>query len=295
MKILIIGASGFIGNFCFNYFSKKNETVGIDINSFSKNIIVDPDMNLISQVIAKKFDVIINCAGSSNIQNSFTDTANDFKLNVSYVKDVLEYVKTFSPETKVINLSSAAVYGNPKTLPIKEASDTSPLSPYGKHKLLSEQILKDNHHLHNLNTLSVRIFSAYGPGLKRQFFYDLYSKLKSNPTKVELYGTGNESRDFVFICDIADALEILIHKVAFKGEVYNIASGTESFISETAKSFAKIVNYKGEIIFTNDQIEGYPINWKADISKLTALGFMPKINLEEGLHHYYNWIKNEII
>lgn len=202
MKILILGASGFIGSACFEHFSKKNETVGVDrINTFSKNIITDPDNTLIPGLIAKKFDVIINCAGSSNIQASFTNAENDLKLNVTFVQDLLEHVKKLSPNTKIINLSSAAIYGNPKILPIDENSETAPLSPYGSHKLRSEQIMGEYNHFYNLKTLSVRIFSAYGPGLMRQFFYDLYSKFNFNSSNVDLYGTGNESRDFIFVTD----------------------------------------------------------------------------------------------
>ncbi|MBA2613903.1 MAG: NAD(P)-dependent oxidoreductase [Bacteroidetes bacterium] len=293
MKILIIGASGFIGNACFNYFSKKNETVGVDrINNTSNTIIIENDSTIIPNLVAKKFDVIINCAGSSNIQDSFINTDNDFKLNVTFVKDLMELIKNSSPNTKVINLSSAAIYGNPKSLPIKESTHPNPLSPYGLHKLQSEKILKEYHYLFNLNTLSVRIFSAYGPGLKRQFFYDLYTKFTSGKDQIELLGTGNESRDFIFIADIIDALDVLIHKAKFDGGVYNIGSQRESFIQPTAKIFAKICNYKGEIKFTQKQFDGYPLNWEADISKLRSIGFFPKTKLEEGLKVYFNWIQN---
>ena len=294
MKILVIGASGFIGNACYNYFSEKHETVGVDcINKSSNKILIDSDNTLIPVLIAKKFDVILNCAGSSNIQNSFTNTANDLKLNVTFVKDILELIKNSSPDTKIINLSSAAVYGNPTELPIQESAETKPLSPYGFHKLKSEQLLEEYNRIYKINTLSVRIFSAYGPGLKRQFFYDLYSKFNLNNSTVALYGTGNESRDFIFVTDIINALEILIRNGLFKGEVYNVASGEESYINNAAKVFSKVANYPGTITFTNEQIEGYPINWKANIRKLSALGFSPKIKLEEGLKLYYNWLKNE--
>lgn len=294
MKVLILGASGFIGSACLEHFSKKNEAVGLDrINSSSKDIITDPDNVLLQDLVAKKFDVIINCAGSSNVQGSFTNTENDLRLNVTFVEDLLEHVKNLSPGTKIINLSSAAVYGNPKTLPINENCETAPLSPYGSHKLRSEQAMEEYNRLFNLNTLSVRIFSAYGPGLKRQFFYDLYSKFNLNSNNVDLYGTGKESRDFIFVSDIIKAFETLIEKGSFKGEIYNVASGEESQIVKTAKLFAEIASYKGKITFTNEKIEGYPINWKADISKLMSLGFSPKVKLEEGLKLYYTWLKKE--
>jgi nucleoside-diphosphate-sugar epimerase len=79
---------------------------------------------------------------------------------------------------------------------------------------------------------------------------------------------------------------------SFKGEVYNLASGEESFINKTALLFASICNYNGEIIFQNSQIQGYPINWKADITKLKSLGFSPQISLKDGLEEYFSWIDN---
>ncbi len=293
-NILILGASGFIGSNCFSYFSKKHNTLAVDvINHYSDDIILDTDFSITPKLIKEhKFDVILNCAGSSNIQASFLQTENDFRSNTVYVQQVLDAIKQFSPQSKFITISSAAVYGNPKNLPIKETDDKNPLSPYAVHKLLSEELVKNYAQIFKLSAISVRIFSAFGPGLHRQFFYDLYSKMRSNKEEVVLLGNGHESRDFVFIDDILNAFEILIDKANFVGEVYNIASGNESFINKTAHQFANIVSYKGSIIFSDQQAAGYPLNWQADISKLKAMGFETKTTLEEGLKNYVNWLKN---
>jgi len=294
MKILVIGAAGFIGNACLNHFSAKATTLGVDCAGYpSENLLFDKEFDLIPKLIADTYDVIINCAGSSNIQGSFTDTGNDFKSNVFFVQQLLEYIKALSPTSKLINLSSAAVYGNPERLPITEQAATNPLSPYGFHKLLSEQIMEEYARLSGLNTLSVRIFSAYGAGLKRQFFYDLYSKFKNNHDGIELGGTGRESRDFIYISDILNAIEVMIIKGEYTGSVYNLASQNESFIDETARIFAAICGYTGEISFNQKQFEGYPLNWKADTSKLRSLGFSPAIKLENGLQLYYEWLKKQ--
>lgn len=300
MKILVIGASGFIGNACFKYFSelvdasgKKNETFGFDCaGKMSKNLIIDSDFTALPALISENFDVVLNCAGSSNIQESFTDTGKDFWLNVVFIQNILELIKTLSPATKIINISSAAVYGNPELLPVNEGSPTHPLSPYGLHKLLSEKVMEEYAALFSLNTLSVRIFSAYGPGLKRQFFYDLYSKFNLHPDLVQLNGSGKESRDFIFISDITEALNVLIQKGQFRGTIYNLASEQESFIGASAQLFAEICGYQGEIKFNGQQYAGYPLNWKADTTKLKSTGFSPKISLAAGLELYFNWLKN---
>ncbi len=294
MKILILGAAGFIGNACYDYFSSENEVSGIDLSDrHLKGLVIDSDFTATKKLIAgKQFDILLNCAGSANIKESFTSPENDFLSNTTYVETILKLLLEYSPNTKFINISSAAVYGNPDKLPISENALTKPLSPYGINKLKSEEIMRGYFTRSNIQTLSVRIFSAYGPGLKQQFFYDLYRKFKTNGDEVALFGTGNESRDFIFISDIAEALNILITSGEFEGEVYNLASGNETFIKDAARTFADILKYKGKLIFTNEQLEGYPLNWCADISRLKDLGFAPKIKLEQGLDLYANWLKN---
>ncbi len=294
MKLLIIGASGFIGNATLDYFSKKYTVTGIDaIGNVEKNILQINGFKEVEELISKnKFDVIINCAGSSNVLQSFNDPALDFELNTMLVQQILDAIRKHLPAAKLINLSSAAVYGNPISLPVKETDPTHPLSPYGLHKLLSEQLISNYCNFYGLQGLSVRIFSAYGPQLNRQFFYDLYIKFNSGKEYIELTGTGKESRDFIFISDIVEAFDVLIRKGKFTGEIYNLSSGEESFIDTTAGLFAAICDYKGEIRFNQQQFEGYPLNWKAATDKINALGFSPKIKLDDGLNTYFNSVKN---
>ena len=294
MKILITGASGFIGKACMNYFSQNHDVIGVDYyNNGSENIHIETDFSVTKGLIEKTCpDIIINCAGTSNIQESFSNTLKDFSSNTAFVQLVLDTIKSKSPETKFVQLSSAAVYGNVVNLPINEDALPNPISPYGFHKLLSEKLVSHYHKLFKINTVSVRIFSAYGDGLRRQFIFDLYSKFASNSKAISLFGTGNESRDFIHISDIIRALDIIIKNAQFEGEVYNLASGQESFINSTSALFAEICNYSGEINFVNSAIDGYPINWRADISKLAKLGFKPQMNLDEGLKKYYTWIKD---
>lgn len=296
MKILVLGASGFIGNFCLNYFASNHSVQGVDITSHAKeNILADNNFSLLPSLIKEnQIDVVLNCAGSSNVLESFNNPDNDFTLNTVYLHKILTLLKNYSPTTKLITISSASVYGNPQSLPVNESNALTPLSPYAFHKLLSDQIVEEYARLFNIKALSVRIFSAYGPGLRKQFFFDLYSKFIANPKEVNLPGTGNESRDFIYISDIAAAFNVLINHADFNGEVYNLGSEVESFILPTAKLFAEICQYKGEINFTQNQFAGYPLNWKADTAKLRRLGFAPQLSLEEGLHRYHQWIKNNL-
>lgn len=293
MNILIFGASGFIGHACYSFFNEQHAVTGVDVQNIKQAaVIVDLDFSKSKAFIQSgKFDVIINCAGSSNIQQSFTNPELDYDLNTRYVEKILICLNAFSPHTKFINLSSAAVYGNPDSIPISESQAIHPLSPYGKNKLSAEKIIQSFAQNSGVKGLSCRIFSAYGIGLKRQFFYDLSTKFIEHPDQITLHGTGRESRDFIYISDIIAGLKVLIEQAAFAGEVYNLANGIEVFIDEAARLYADIFGYKGQITYSQKQFDGYPLNWQADISKIKTLGFEPIISLHSGLSFYADWIK----
>ena len=94
-------------------------------------------------------------------------------LNVSNVFKQLDAIRKFQPGCKYINLSSAAVYGNPESLPISEDHHLDPISPYGNHKKMAEEVCADFYTNYRIPTCSLRIFSAYGAGLQKQLFWDL--------------------------------------------------------------------------------------------------------------------------
>lgn len=293
MTILIIGSKGFVGSHCSRFFNALNYVVvECDVvDSQEENYYKIDSIQFDFSSLFKQygFDVCINAAGSANVAYSYEFPEKDFELNVSLVINLLGAIKTNSPNCKFINFSSAAVYGNPKELPIKEDTDLGPLSPYGYHKMLSENLLLEYHRFFKLQTCSLRVFSAYGPGLKKQLFWDVFQKSKTN-NNVRLFGTGNESRDFIYISDLVDAVACVINKGSFIGETINVATGTETTIHEAANILAGTLMPHTKIVFSGEVKEGDPINWKADISQLLAFGFVPKYKIEEGLLEYYNWL-----
>ena len=298
MNLLIIGSKGFIGSHCLNYFRTKGHVVvGCDIaesdeeNYFSYNSFKG-DFNALFN--SRKFDACINAAGSANVAYSFTYPEKDFQLNVSLVIDIMAAIKVNSPHCKFINFSSAAVYGNPSQLPIKEYAELKPLSPYGYHKMLSEKLLTEYHRFFNLATCSLRVFSAYGPGLRKQLFWDLYQKSLSSD-EIHLFGTGKESRDFIYIDDLVSAVDIVLQHASFRGECINVSSGIETEVSEAADVFINHYAPGKRVVFDGIQKQGDPVNWRSDIDQLYALGFEAKVNLCEGLKSVADWLKNEKI
>ncbi|MCF8428876.1 MAG: GDP-mannose 4,6-dehydratase [Bacteroidia bacterium] len=297
MNILVIGSKGFIGSHCVEYFGSKNHVVfeaGVSANNDNPNYtqLHASNTNFAELFTKNKIDWCINASGSAHVGFSFEKPDIDFELNVLNVHKLLVSIRTHQPQCKFINFSSAAVYGNPEQLPIKEESGKNPLSPYGFHKLQSEYLIKEYHRFFGLSTCSLRVFSAYGPGLKKQLFWDLFQKMKHDSEHIEIYGTGNESRDFIYIDDLVHAIEIIFTQSPFDGSAYNLSSGNETTIKSVVKLFYSYLNPDTKYRFNNMQKLGDPNNWQADISELKKLGFETKISLEKGLLLTANWLKN---
>lgn len=295
MKILVVGSKGFIGSHCVEHFEKKNEVWGCDIILEYGNpyyIPIDSVDSEFGAIFRKyQFDVCINCSGAANVPFSLERPFDDFRLNTYNALKLLEAIRLFSPNCKFITMSSAAVYGNPRCLPIAENSLTAPVSPYGCHKYITENICKEYSDFWNIKTCCLRIFSAFGPGLKKQIFWDLYNKF-SKQDIVELWGTGNESRDFIYISDIIDIIELAIFNSSFKCDIVNVANGCQVKISDVTSFFQKIIRNNKKVIFNNKIRKGDPLNWEADITTIKSWGYIQKTTLEDGINNYILWLKN---
>jgi UDP-glucose 4-epimerase len=236
------------------------------------------------------FDWLINAAGSGNVPYSMTHPVLDFEANCLDAIKVLDGLRRFQSGCKYLHLSSAAVYGNPVRLPISEDDKPSPLSPYGWHKLLSEALCKEYTSIYNLRTAIARPFSVYGPGLKKQMFWDLYQKTKDkNP--VELIGTGKESRDYIFINDLVRAFELILEKGEMRSEIYNVASGLETTIEKAVHLYFDALKMKNGYTFSGNVRKGDPLNWQAEVTRLNQLGFKCSTALPDGLRQLADWIK----
>ncbi len=294
MKIIVVGAKGFIGAKCMAYFGALgHEVVGADIHAGDGRYLQvdaqDPDFEPLLETHSDAL-VCINASGSAHVGFSFEEPHQDFNLNVANVCKLISAIKKYSPQCKFINLSSAAVYGNPNYLPVDEAHPMNPLSPYGFHKFQSELICKEYAQYFGVSTCSLRIFSAYGPGLKKQLFWDVYQK--SLRGAIELFGTGEESRDFIYIDDLVYAIDCVIQRSVFKGETINIASGTETTIKDATNELVAYLSPNIGVTFNQQVKEGDPKNWRANIDQLKALGFVSNVSFSAGIKQYAAWVKD---
>jgi UDP-glucose 4-epimerase len=295
MKTLIIGSKGFIGSHVLSYFKSMSLPVlGCDVVTEyddSNHIQIDAT-NSDFHDIFKNNEIVncINCSGAASVPLSLENPLKDFNLNTLNVFKILDAIRQYQPNCKFINLSSAAIYGNPDQLPIKENFNFKPVSPYGLHKMQAEQICMEFYHFYQVKTCSLRIFSAYGEGLKKQLLWDLFQKFKNNEI-IELFGTGHETRDFIYIDDIVQAIICCVNSADFVGEAINIANGEELSIKTIATLFNNEFGANKNIIFNNQTKKGDPLNWKADISKLQKLEYKKTVSIEEGIKNYIEWAK----
>jgi dTDP-glucose 4,6-dehydratase/UDP-glucose 4-epimerase len=282
MNLLVLGSEGFIGRNAVAHFRSlgyKVTQADIVLKEAPDYLLINPEAPDFGTIfLHRQFDVCINATGAANVQLSFSNPALDFSLNTANLYYLLDSMRMHSPGCKFINISSAAVYGNPTELPIKETAPLRPMSPYGFHKQYSEQICREFFVFFKLPTISIRVFSAYGEGLKKQLFWDLYKKVSQNDGLVQMYGTGSETRDFIYIKDLLHSMHCIILKADFNGGVVNVANGIESSIREVVDIFMELFPSKAQVQFIGNNKLGDPLNWKADISLLSSFGFSQNIH-----------------
>lgn len=185
----------------------------------------------------------------------------------------------------VVLTSSSAIYGEPRSLPIKESHPTNPISPYGISKLCAEKILYAYHVEYSLKTIITRLFNVYGPLARRYLIFDVYRKLKENSQHLEILGSGNQIRDFIHIDDVVNVLERLSVTKNAIGDIFNVGTGKGMTVKDVVKIIIQTMN------LNNVNVHYSMFSWMGDPSKLVAdtkklsrfLSWAPKIPPHEGI------------
>lgn len=297
LRILVLGAEGFIGKYIVKYFvDRQFIVVGCDLfeaptqkYTYVKVSRLSPEWEEVFHNYS--FDVCINASGSGNVPYSVSHPFNDFEANALDTIRILDAIRKHNPECRYLHISSAAVYGNPAKLPILEEDLLRPLSPYGWHKLIAEQICKEYYEIFKTRIAIIRPFSVYGSGLKKQLLWDICNKLQNND-EIELYGTGKESRDFIHVTDLVALIGSIVKADHFDFTIVNAASGIETTIAEIAEIFESCYESKKKIKFSGQFRVGDPLNWRASVVKAESIGYLTKVSLEDGIMEYVNWFKN---
>jgi UDP-glucose 4-epimerase len=233
--------------------------------------------------------VVVHCAGSGQVGFSLTRPYEDFHRNVDSTATVLEYLRTLAPRATLVFLSSAAVYGNAFAGPISEATPAAPLSPYGTHKQLAEQLCAAHSHHFGLRTIVLRLFSVYGPGLRKQLLWDACHRLKTDVP--EFAGTGRELRDWLHVSDAAALIQAVASANPAGHSVLNGGTGTGTPVSEVLAELAAALGTR-EARFTGQHRPGDPSSLVADASRASLLGWRPRYSWRRGIREYADWFRD---
>jgi len=195
----------------------------------------------------------------------------------------------------VLFASSSKVYGDAE-LPTPEGHPLRPISNYGDSKAAAEAYCSSYNSLYGIRTASLRYYNIYGPRSRKGVMFDFLKKLQQDKKKLEVLGTGDQMKDYLYIDDAVDATLLVAEKGKLRSEAYNVGLGESYSVKELVKRLLKLLGLSG---VTKPLYRG-GISWpgdvqrtQADISKLKTLGFTPKFGLEEGLRTFMDWYKLE--
>lgn len=300
-SVLITGAGGFIGTHLVASLAemlakvtavvttdgttKANPARGVALLSVDRH---EADWRAIVRHV--KPDCIFHCAGKSSVGFSMEEPLTDFSSGPPFTFRILEAVRHESPGARFLNLSSAAVYGEGGPSALEESQPLSPMSPYGFHKQQTELVCSEFARVYGLATFSARIFSVYGPGLRRQVVYDVLSRALSSGA-LSFEGDGSEERDLLHIQDVVDALCLVGHRGRFDGGCVNVASGCSINMRSLAALISELLDGNPVATFSMTKSPGKPDTWRASIAELRTLGFEPAIPLRMGLRETIDWIR----
>jgi nucleoside-diphosphate-sugar epimerase len=306
MKALVTGGAGFIGsNLVKSLLEQGDEVIVLDnlSSGYQKNIhgldieFVEGDIrdSLLVDNIMKNVDAIYHLAASVGNKRSIDNPFLDADINVRGTLCILEAARKHFVK-KIIVTSSAGIFGELKTLPIKENHPVEPRTPYACSKLYAEKIALAYADLYGIEAVCLRYFNVYGPHQRLDPYGNAIPifvfKMLQNET-ISIFGDGEQTRDFVNVHDIVQAN---IKSAKTKGLIgaFNIASGIQVTVNQLVRDLIKISGLQ-PIVHYQDPRPGDVRHSLADISAAKmAFGYSPEVNLKEGLEEYVVWAKTEL-
>jgi len=299
-NILITGANGFLGSYCVDKFAKSGDEIFTIGYKCCKNVnihdAVDGEVNLDNLQKFKNinFDIIIHCSGSGNVGYSFQEPFDDFNRSVNSIISILEFARKYLQDTLIVLPSTPAIQGLHDDSPIRESDPSMPVSPYGVHKKIAEELCLSYSNNFAVKTAIVRFFSIYGERLRKQLIWDVCNKMnRAKNSDIEFWGTGDETRDWIYIDDAVNLIKKVCECKIDKSFIVNGGSGTRYTIRETLNILAQSYNFSGNIKFNQFQKAGDPKYYLADTTIANLIGWKPEFSLYKGLENYVNWFKKE--
>jgi UDP-glucose 4-epimerase len=237
---------------------------------------------------------IFHLAGGSSVGLSIAQPFEDFSRTVVSTARLLEWLRGSAPQCHVIAASSAAVYGSGHAGPIPEDAVLSPMSPYGYHKLMMEQLCNSYAASFGIRSTVVRLFSVYGPRLRKQLLWDVCCRLAQGESALVLGGTGSEIRDWT---DVRDVVRLLAQIGDLpQSETIRIMNGGSGRGTSVAAIATRLVGDWGSDIpvrYSGVARAGDPLSLLADDAGLRQIPFHWRIPVEQGLADYVKWFRDQ--
>jgi len=269
--------------------SKKIKVEKIDVTDFKK---------LGKSIQKNKPDVIIHLAGQTSHLQSFENPLKDIDSNAKSTLFILEEIRKKKLKCRFILGSTFVVIGRPQKLPVDERTPCWPTMIYGANRLASEHYCKIYHEVYGLDTLTFRITNSFGPreqvvSTKNAVNFLIHEAFLGKT--VTIFKKGNFFRDIIYVSDVISGIKTIMKK-GKSGELYWISSGKKIWFYELGKLLEKLTDAKVKFVKEPNYTKKVDVgNFVVDNSKLRALGWKPKINLNQGIKETLEYFKSEKI
>lgn len=311
MKWLITGGCGFIGaNLIKKLIEEGNhEIVVLDnfsvdtgdnvgyLRSLDNVEIIFSDLMDIEKLInlcPHGIDVIVHLAASSGVRESVEQPVFWFENNVVTTLNMLELARRNQIDNFIFSSSSASI--GDCDPPIHEELPMHPISPYGASKSCCEMYLIAYYHSYGMDTVSLRFSNVYGPmsAHKQSVVAKFVNKIVNNET-IEIYGNGQQTRDFIYVEDLVGAIIIAAKKDDVGGETFQLSSGVETTINEITKKITDRFHWSSiDIDNIPPKVGDILTNWADNTKIKERLGWEPEVSLDNGLEKTIDWFLENI-
>jgi UDP-glucose 4-epimerase len=238
-------------------------------------------------------DVVFHLAGNADAGLSVAQPSLDFSANVTATFNVIDATRRTGAGTMLF-ASTATVYGEPERVPMNEEHPLRPQTPYAGHKLAAEVMIEAHGRCFGLDVRRVRLFNTYGPRQNKYVMFDILEKLRRNPRRLEVLGTGKQVRTYNYIADTVDALLLAAVHPQARATVLNIAGRQPVSIGEMVDLIIAAAGIEQpEIVYTGQSWEGDVMRLYGSSERLSELGFEPRVDLAEGIRRLVAWHRTE--
>ncbi len=308
MIILVTGGAGFIGShFTKMTLKNGNRVVVLDKLTYAgnlenlKEIKNHPNFRFYKGDICNKKlvekilknegpEVIINFAAETHVDRSILDAEAFIDTDVKGTFVLLQAARKF-PIKLFIQVSTDEVYGSIPEGSFKETDALNPSSPYSASKAAGDRLAYSYWVTYKSPVIILRPCNIYGPNQYPEKFIPLFITNAIEGKPLPLYGDGKQVRDWLYVTDLCEAIELIIQKGAL-GEVYNIAASNEKNNLEIAQKIVEILGKDKSLIQHVKDREGHDRRYSMSSSKVLQLGWKPRVNLEQGLKETIQWYLN---